>query len=450
MIPRFKRTLLGSTWMALLVLEPFTLRTSKAFLGLSSFRYMLFTDFVFLALTAALILGGDFTPFKIHGFARIRRIQLTLGLLFVLRYASILLSSLGGGAFWMYIFSGSVWIQIMVVLLVGQSMVTSEREAVMVRRCFLLGSAIVGLIGLLELFRIPAVIGFLNVNYGTEFQVAAAVHAEALDQFRLTSTFDRNPHGFAIQLMMTITVLTAMLVVERERPLIQRAFLIGALGLATVLLLGTFSSLALGGTILSIITVILSRKRGLLFLIAALLVAASSLVIYLPQIMSSSSGGTLVALFRLLSGGGGDGPGSFTDRWEVWKLGFHLLKSSPENILFGIPLERITEEFDRAGISADSDFLNILIYQGVVGLGAFLAFCGFVFWGLQTGLKNLAAGNPEQEILLLSGRGILLGMVVAGFAGGFLVGGGTAWRTGFMVFSLLGAALGIDPSGERA
>lgn len=444
-----KRKILWGVWLGLIALVPVITRTPVNGIIGGKFAYTLWTDFLFGLLLLALFIQGQLAPLQLRPFIIFRRIQFAFLLLVLSRYTRLLLSGLTGGPVLIYLFSGSVWIQAYLAFLLGQILPQSDEHLKQIRWCFFAGFGIVAMIGLLELARVPAAIDFLNARYGTETHAEAAQHLALIDQFRLTSTMDRNPHGLALMMMMGLTWGTALSLSHALSHRLSRMFLMVFFPIALILLIGTMSTLGLAATTVAVGSVVLphlrARKQKTILLVVGL---GLSLFLILQQIESTSIA-KLTTIFQMLSGGE-QGPGSLRDRLEVWTQIIQRVSESPDTLLIGIPFHRITALFDAMGHTADSDYMNVLLYQGLIGLGGFLALYGFFFHGIQRALASNPPPSPERRAFLLAARGILLGVAVAGLAGGFTTSAGTAWRIGFLVFSLLGAALAPSLTTEHA
>ncbi len=446
---KIRNQVLWAIWIGQIALIPVITRTPMSGLVGGKFAYTLWTDFLFGFLVLALFIEGRLTPLQFRSCVTTRWIQFAFLLLVMSRYTRLLLSGLTGEPVLIYLFSGSIWVQAYLAFLLGQMLPQSDEQLKQIRWCFFAGFGIVAMIGLLELARVPVIIDFLNTRYGTETHAEAAQHLALIDQFRLTSTMDRNPHGLAMMMMMGLTWGTALVLSHALSHRLSRLFPMVFLPIALVLLIGTMSTLGLAATTVAVGSVVLphlrARKQRTILLVAGL---GLSLFLILQQIESTSIA-KLTTIFQMLSGGE-QGPGSLRDRLEVWTQIIQRVSESPDTLLIGIPFHRITALFDAMGHTADSDYMNVLLYQGVIGLAAFLALYGFFFHGIQRALASSPPPSSERRALLLAARGILLGVAVAGLAGGFTTSAGTAWRIGFLVFSLLGAALAPSLTTEHA
>ena len=433
-------------FFCLMAVTPLVTRTPAQGFGGESLQYLLWSDFVlYLLLVIAISERGMafLCPRSSSALC-----LLTIGFLGLvgLRYVSIFLGSLAGDSFTAYLFSGSIWIQPLLLICLSFTFVRGEVDIAQFRKWFLFGTFITVCIGLLEMMRIPAILDYLNSHYGTLAHVEAAQHAEDIGQFRLTSTFDRNPHGFALHLMMSISWITATLSAPTRSLRTRKIWLwILLLGSVTTLL-GTVSTLGLVATFCSI-TLILGKRnqKNLITILLSLVGIGLFLAIILDQIESASLV-KINGLFSMITGGE-VGPSSFTDRWAVWVETWKHLTSSIPDFLFGLPFNQIVQEFSKKGMAADSDYLSILLYQGLAGLFMFLWICKLMYQG-SFKVSHIPTDCPEKHAIVLTAQGVLLGMMAAGFAGGFISGAGTAWRTGFIFFALIGGALGANRQGD--
>ena len=435
------RTLTWLLWASTLFLVMITPRTSSDGLVGGSFRYILWTDFIFGIVVLIMVARCDLRIFQIRAWFKMSKIQVAFLLLFLFNYLSIFISVLGSGdSMITYVFSGWFWIQAALTFIVAGHMVCTEKRVIWTRRIFIAGYCIVAVIGLLELARVPVVVDFLDSHYGTETHVGAAQYLATIGQFRLTSTFDRNPHGLALCTMMMIPWMAVFLAKGKQR-LRSKLVAIILICVGLVLLIGTTSALGIAATAVAIMSVVLSNRKNRC---AKTLVLMGLLMVGGYVVQAHLSGNALekfVGLYRMFSAYE-QGPSSYISRLDVWSRILQLICESPSRFLFGIPYAEGGKAYYGQRLNADSDYMFMLLYGGILGLGVFL----FLYWRILTNvnsaLKVLHDENSERYILLVSARGILLGMMVAGVAGGFMTGSGTAWRTSFTAYTLIGASLG--------
>jgi hypothetical protein len=164
--------------------------------------------------------------------------------------------------------------------------------------------------------------------------------------------------------------------------------------------------------------------------------------LYLGTILVSSSPlDKFIGLYNMCLGSD-FGPSSFTDRAYVWSQIWDIVSKTPFSLFLGIPYDIARQTNNWWSIAADSDYMFMILYSGIIGLGAFLLLYCCIHLRLKHTLEVPSGDHPEREALLIAARGIFFGIVVAGFAGGFMSGGSTAWRTTFVVLTLIGASLG--------
>jgi hypothetical protein len=429
-------------WACLIMLVPITTRTSTDGLIGGSLAEMLWTDFLFGIVVLIMLARRGI---KIFTFSPVRfgisKVVFVLLLLFVLNYLSIVISGLDGYSMMKYVFSGWVWMLALLTYVVAQQMVRTEGEAAWLRRFFITGYCVVAVIGLMELAQVPAVVGYLDAYYGTEMHVESAQYLARIGQFRLTSTFDRNPHGLALYTMMAITWMTAVLVTGEEHPGWKLASIV-LICVGMVLLLGSMTATGIAATVASVLTVLLSRRKTGLVTVIVLVVLLGVGFFVIQFDPSSNPLQKFVDLYGLLSANE-QGPTSLTSRLDIWSRIWQLTSQSFSKLLFGISYDEGIEWQNKMDMTADSDYMFMMFYGGILGLGMFLLLYWYIHSGITRALKELRRGNPEREALLLAARGIFFGMVVAGFTGGFMTGSGTARRTSFLVYTLIGASLGV-------
>jgi hypothetical protein len=427
-------------WASMIVLVPITTRTSSEGLNGGSFQYRLWTDLLFGIIILIMIARCKIPLLKNSLGIRISKVQFAFLLLFVFNYLSIIVSGLDGHSIMKYIFSGWVWIQALLAYVIAQRMIRTEEEAAWLRRFFIIAFCVVAVIGLLEFLRVPAVINFLDEHYGTGIHVDAAKALADIGEFRLTSTFDRNPHGLALFMMMAITWMTAVLVTESKHPG-SKLVPILVICVGIFFLLGAKTATGVSASVVAVLVVMYSRIKISIKQIIALtgLIAVG---VYIAQTyLFSTALQKFIDLYSMLSAGE-QGPSSYTSRLDIWSLLWQNVKASPIKLFFGISYDEGLQLQNELDITTDSDYMFMLFYGGILGLGVLLSLYWCIHSSIKRSLKVLPAGNPEREALLLAARGIFFGMIIAGFTGGFMTGTGTAWRISFMVYTLIGASLG--------
>jgi O-antigen ligase len=192
----------------------------------------------------------------------------------------------------------------------------------------------------------------------------------------------------------------------------------------------------------AVVTVLLSHKKKRFFTVIVLLGLIGIGVYIVQSYLTSTAFQKYVELYSMIFAGK-EGPSSYTSRLDIWSVLWQLVKESPSKLLFGVSFDEGQQWQTALDITTDSDYMFMLFYGGIAGLGSLLALYWCIHSSIKRALDELPGGNQEREALLLAARGIFFGMVVIGFVGGFMTGSGTAWRASFMVYTLIGASLGV-------
>ena len=438
--------MLWLAWASLLVLVPLTTRLpSSGLLNSGRFAGYLWTDFLFALVLFAKVVSkpspkGKSLPNNYAGHT----IEIILLLLILAQYLSVLVSIFRGDEMrWSYLWgAGSIWIKSLAAFAIGKSMVRDERDLQSMWRFFLVGYVIVCAISLLEVAGNETITDFLNANYGTELHVEAALHRAQTGQYsRVTATFDRNPHGLAVYMMMGITGIVSVLVTIKSIKGRSRLCLLFLLGVGIVVLLGTLSKLGVLAALTSLATVLIPwrtriRRRWQI---------ASLLVIILVSLAATSFlQNPIVRIVNMFVAAASDdfsSPylGNFTERLEAWRAITSIILASPSDAAIGVGPSRLV----RLYIYANSDYMFVLFTTGIMGLACFLLLLRFAFAGIQQRLQDCSNASGYWTALLVAARGILCGFAVAGFAGPFLASEAFG-RTKLMLWTLLGVALSFS------
>lgn len=437
--------------MSLLVLVPLTIRTPESGLaGTGRVASYLWTDGL-LALVVFLVLLDELMsrrrPSSQPGAGR--TVLLLFVVLFEVQYVSLLAAMARGDPMSVsYLGAGVVWLRALAVFVVARRLVRDPSDVQRLWRAFLVAYVVVCGISLLELARNEYVTAMLNTYYGTTVHQEAARHLADIGQYRVTATFDRNPHGLALYMMMGIAVITSVLANVRGIRAPSRLALFGLLGIGVTVLLVTNSVLALLGTVASVASIVVARRRhrmrGVIalggLLVAVGFVAATRLrttIMRLATALIALRTGDLSSIALL----------SLTDRLEVWVQAVTLMEKTALAPVFGVGPAVLVRAVRDTGMYADNDYLFVLFATGAVGLLAFLALLAACLIEIQKRLRVCPAQGHGLALIVAS-RGALLGLAVAALGGPFFTSE-AFWRDSYMLWTLLGIACASGAVGSH-
>jgi O-antigen ligase len=430
-------------WVSLLVLVPLTTRTPASGLaGSGRLASYLWTDLGLACLVGVVLLGDVFGGQYGRGRAREGQVLPVLFLaLFEVQYVTLLVAVLRGDPMSVsYLGAGLVWLRALAVFMVARRLIEGLRDVRWAWHAFLAAFAAVCVIGLLELAGNAWVTALLNTHYGTTMHQEAARHLADIGQYRVTATFDRNPHGLALYMLMGISLITGALVSVRGMRVGPRLMLFALLGTGVLLLLVTSSLLAFLGTVASVATIVVARRRHRLrwavvvavALIAVGFAASSQLRTTVPRVTNAA-----VALWS------GDLSSvalvSFTDRLDVWTMAIALMGHTPMAPVFGVGPAVLVRAVSDAAIYADNDYLFVLFTTGALGLAVFVAMLGACLLVAQRLVRSCPADDGQRLALFVGARGAVAGLAVAAIGGPFFTGEAFS-RDSYMLWTLVGIA----------
>jgi O-antigen ligase len=357
--------------------------------------------------------------------------------LFEVQYVSLLAAMARGDPMSVsYLGAGVVWLRALAVFVVARRLVRDPYDVQRLWRAFLVAYVVVCGISLLELAGNEQVTAILNTYYGTTVHQEAARHLADIGQYRVTATFDRNPHGLALYMMMGIAVISSVLANVRGIRAPLRLGLFALLGIGVTVLLVTNSMLALLGTVASVTSIAVARRRHRMrgVMLGGLLVAVGffaatrlrTTIMRLATAIGALRTGDLSSIALL----------SFTDRLDVWVQSVTLMEKTALAFVFGVGPAVLVRAVRETGMYADNDYLFVLFATGALGLLAFLALLAACLIEIQKRLRICPAQGPGLALVVAS-RGALLGLAVAALGGPFFTSE-AFWRDSFMLWTLLG------------
>jgi O-antigen ligase len=429
-------------WMSLLILVPLTIRTPESGLaGTGRVASYLWTDGL-VALVVFLVLLDELMSRRRASSppGAGRTVLLLFVVLFEVEYVSLLAAMARGDAMSVsYLGAGVVWLRALAVFVVARRLVRDPIDVQRLWGAFLVAYVVVCGISLLELARNAQVTALLNTYYGTTVHQEAARHLADIGEYRVTATFDRNPHGLALYMMMGIAVITSVMANVRGIRGPARLALIGLLGVGVTVLLVTSSVLALLGTVASVVSIAVARRRHRIrrgVVLGGLLVGAGFVAAWRLQTTTVRLATAIIALRT------GDVASvsllSFTERVEMWVQALALMGKTAFAPLFGVGPAVLVQAVRDTGMYADNDYLFVLFATGALGLLAFLALLAACLVELQRRLRACPAQGPGLALVMAS-RGALLGLAVAALGGPFFTSE-AFWRDSYMLWTLLGIA----------
>src|SRR5260370_8770957 len=250
--------------MSLLLLVPLTVRTPASGLaGTGRLASYLWTDGL-LALVLFLVLVEELMsprrPSSVQGGGQ--RLEVLFVVLFEVQYVSLLAAVARGDLMSVsYLGTGVVWLRALATFVVARRLVRGPDDVHRLWRVFVVAYVVVCGISLLELAGNERVTAILNTYYGTTVHQEAARHLADIGQYRVTATFDRNPHGLALYMLMGISVITGVLANVRGMRSPSRLAMFVLLGIGVIVLLVTSSMLAFLGAVVSVASIAVARRR---------------------------------------------------------------------------------------------------------------------------------------------------------------------------------------------
>jgi O-antigen ligase/polysaccharide polymerase Wzy-like membrane protein len=352
------------------------------------------------------------------------------------------------------LWAGLEWLKVLVLLFLACELVRSLTRLRRVWLVFITGFLIVCAIGLAEASRNAAVAETLDSLYGTPMHVAAAEHLATLGQMRITATFDRNPHGFSLYLLLGLTVIASVQMHRGRVRMGARVFLgvLFCLGLYELLASAVLNALLAAA--LSLCVVVLYRATRTYGRVA--IAAGMVLVIGLACVTIAATGMPILqraaAIWEQMAAGGLNQVDdvSINARYAAIKDILSYLVEHPVCLLFGVSPSTLVELVTERGLYADNEYVFTMLTLGLPGLLMFLWTLGQALHTLHVAIASSPIAGPERT-LFVSSQALLCGMAMANLGGPFWVGEGFA-RTVCLEWSFIGIALGFTTvgSGRRA
>lgn len=437
-------------WLAFIFLLPLAPRTgANGILGSGWLANYLYTDFVLFAVAAVLVFRcRKLTDLPIMRQRYARAGLVFLAILTLMQYLSLMFGVLQGSSFeTSYLGTGAEWFKLIAILLVSSWVATVSGGLKKTYRVFLVGFVLVCAIGLLEAASFGPVVAWLNTNYGTQAHVEAAIIAARAGEARLTSTFDRNPHGFSQYLGVGMTLCAGIFFFVKRLSIAARIALIALFCVSSYLLIQTKEMTGILFAILGIGVVLFYnlRRPG-----KRLQSAVIGLVIGVALIAGWGYINVLVRLGTVasqLSDNGAQGVeiSNFQVRYEVAGEVWDQISRDPLAALFGTDPARLAE-FTNSNEAIDDQYSYILFTIGFPGL---MVFIGLFLFCLISIHKKIAICRDESGFkmtLLVCANGVICALLVANLSGPFSFGS-TFARTNNLMWSIVGLALAVDPRG---
>lgn len=371
--------------------------------------------------------------------------------LFLLQRASLFVHMLRGEPMsFSDLWVGLEWIKVLVLLFLACELVRSRARLRRVWLVFITGFLIVCAMGLAEASRNAAVTETLDSLYGTPMHVAAAEHLATLGQMRITATFDRNPHGFSLYLLLGLTVIASVQMHRGRVRMGARVFLGALFCLGLYELLASAVLNALLATALSLCVVVLYRATRAYSRVA---IAAGMLcVIGLACVTMAATGMPILQratrIWEQMAGGVGHVDDlSINARYAAFTDILRYLVEHPVCLLFGVSPSTLVELVTDRGLYADNQYLFTMLTLGVPGLFMLLWILGRTLHTLHVAIASSPIAGLERT-LFVSSQALLCGMAMASLGGPFWVGEGFA-RTVYLEWSFIGIALGFTTCGSK-
>ncbi len=427
------------------MLVPLTTRTPAAgVLNTGRLASYLWTDFILSFIMAAMVIHSFTRKSKTPAHHRpSHRIAIVFLVLILIQYLSLFAGILRGDEVtFSYLGIGSTWIKALLILAIGKTMIRDQRDLPFVWHSFLIGYAGICFISLLELCGNEIITNFLNANYGTETHLEAARRLAEIGQYRVTATFDRNPHGLALYMVMGMTSIASVLTSVKGVKVAGRLGLMVLLGLGGMILMATNSMLGLAAAFASLGTLVVFRP-GIRLRSKALLSIPVILIIVVFLVMNSPKmpSGRLENMYSAIASHDFSSSylSSFTDRLDAWGAIISYMEKDPSNWIFGVGPSGLIEAVHTYSLYADNDYFLILLTAGGIGFVFFLLLLGLYFMVIRRKLRNCFDDSGCWQAVLTAARGTLCGFAVAGLAGPFIMSEAFA-RNSFFLWSLLGMA----------
>ncbi len=349
-----------------------------------------------------------------------------------------------------YLGTGTTWIKALLLIFTATAFL---REAWTRRTLAVLGTLTVA-VALWLAWREAAddavVKSFLNLNYGTALHVAASEGATlAGSTFRTAGSFDRNPHGLALFLMMLTAGLAAVVATGVVASSTVRAGLVLLIGFCFYLLMTTLSSLGAVATVAALVVVTTWHRGRPLARVAWVLPLVAAVFYVLVLDAEGRFARYLNIGFALVGGDVTSGAlSSGTDRFEAWRSVADWLDRDASALFFGVgPSGLVRYARERPEALADSDYVYLWLTTGVLGVIAYLAALRVWWQLLAQRLRDDVSTSLRQNTVVLWAMASLAGMAVAGLAGPFVTSEAFA-RNNLMLWMLM--ALAFDGTAEGA
>jgi hypothetical protein len=433
---------------------------ASGLLGSGRFVNYLSTDFLLaLAFFGAIVLWALENKKKLFAPRyNDRHIELILIVLVFSQYISLLASIVRTDDINLsYLGSGTTWIKALTIFVLVKLFVHDERRIKIVYWLSIASFLVVTIIAFLEFTRNEFIVNLLNEHYGTEQHVEAAEHLALINQFRLTATFDRNPHGLAIYMVTVVSCMFSVLMASKEMIFWKKTCLLMLIGLGVAIVFLTVSTLGIVALLIALFFVALphlsaSFKRHIKYFFGIFTTAIIAFVILMQiynfdEIITSlaSEHPILRKAYYIVKGlmyidFSSEYMGSFTNRYMVWKSIMSDVFHTPYGFFFGVGPYRYEQAARYGGIAADSDFMYIFFKTGIIGLICFLVLIIALVKKIQKMLRNCDNKSNSIYSSLLAARGVLFAFIVAGFAGPFITSESFA-RNSFLFWTLIGIAL---------
>jgi hypothetical protein len=406
-------------------------------LGSGRFVYYLWTDFIFFG--AAMFAAA---------FGCLRRVepQLVKSLLWLtgVQYVALGVAMLRGDQMTIsYLGAGTTWIKALLLIFTATAFLHEKWT----RHALIIMGVITVTITLWLAWREsvddPVIKSFLNQNYGTVEHVAASESAAlAGSTFRVAGSFDRNPHGLALFLMMLTAGVSAAIATGLVASWLMRGLMVLVVGLGFYLLLTTLSTLGAVATVAALLVVTMWKQGRPLARVAWVLPLVAA-VFYVMVLDAEGRFARYLNIGFALAGGDvtSGALSSGTDRLEAWRSVSDWLDRDASALFFGVgPSGLVRYARERPDALADSDYVFLWLTTGLVGVFLYLSALRLWWRLLAQRLSDAKHATLHQQTLVLWAMASLAGMAVAGWAGPFVTSEAFA-RNNLMFWLLLAFSL---------
>ena len=437
-------------WMLILFLVPLITRTPVTGLfGSGRLAYYIYTDFLTVLAFVGLLMRRKHSARR----GSQKNLRWVYGLLAVLtaqQYVSLLVTVFRGGTMTLSdMLTGVVWIKIAVIIYVAARVVERPGWMAGTWRVFLASFVVVSAIATLEGFRNPFVFEWLNAHYGTETHVNGALYLASLGQLRATATFDRNPHGLAIYLCLSMILFASAFLYVKRMSKLKRVGLVALLCLAAYNLpkTGTLNGMVQMLVGLAVVIAYRSHRHGLRSV--ALLLTMCAAAAFTGWWGSPMVNRLRTDAYQIATGGlAATSDSSVRDRHQIVIAMIELIRKDPIDLIFGVGASRVRDFSDDAMQSADNQYVFVLLTIGLIGLAAFVALFAYSLAAIHAKLKLKSLSDPTgwSVALLVATNAFLACLMVSNLAGPFSIGE-TFSRNIHLTWSLVGLALALDRRG---